>query len=247
MVFSSTSGKNGLIQQCESLCNLGDAGITGNSTLFAKFTAYINDAYGKTVSAILEVDKQWRWDDFNWSAPDAVNVATADLESGQRDYILPRATNSSDQSTLWKVYKVRLMNTDGTWYDLIPMSAYEDEIATSGKPEKYMLLANSIRLSGPPLTGSLTLSAGIQVWFQREFDRFTTSDTTQQPGIISSFHYLLPLEASATYLLPVNTNLANEYINLFRAGIEQMKKAYAQRNDDPNASKRMTPHVENNK
>lgn len=248
MVLNDTSGKDGLLQQCESLCNLGDGGITGNATLKAKFVSWLNNAYGKAVSAILTVDKQWRWDDFNWSSPDAVNVATANLVSGQRDYILPRATNSSDQSTLWKVYNVRLKNIDGTWYDLTPMSAYDDEIATSGKPKKYMLLANSIRLSGPALTGSIDLVAGIQVWFQREFKKFATSGTdSQQPGIISSFHYLLPIDASATYLLPINTNLANQYINLFLVGTEKMKTAYSQRNDDPNASKRMTPKVEDNR
>lgn len=247
MVYSDTSNKDGLLQDCESLCSLGDAGITGNATLKSKFTGWLNNSYGKVAMAILTVDKNWRWDDFNYgpSSNEAFPVATATLESGSRDYILPRATNSANQSTLWKVYKVRIKDIDGEWYDIVPLGTDDDETDNgSGVPTKYRLLANSIRLSDPPLTGKVTLTAGIQVWFQREFDKFTTSDTTQQPGFISAYHYLLPLEASANYLLPIDQSKAAGYLTLFNDGLEKLKQSYAQRNDDPKTTKRMTPKVE---
>lgn len=249
MTFNDTSTKNGLLQNCESLCNLGDTGITGNTVYLNKFTGWLNDSYGKVCMAILTVDKNWRWDDFNYGdvSNTDIPVATATLVTGQRDYILPRATNSSNQSTLWKVYKVRLKNTDGTWYDVIPLGTDEDEIADSGRPTHYRLLANSIRLSGPPLTNYLTLTAGIQVWFQREFDRFTTSDTTQQPGFISAYHYLLPLEASATFLLPNEPKQSANYLALFNDGLEKLKQSYAQRNDDPKTTKRMSSAIVDNR
>lgn len=245
MQFSSTSGKNGIIQNAESLSKLGDGGISGNTTLMAKFTGWVNDAYYKVARAILTVDKNWRWDDFNWTSPNAFPVATNTLVSGQRDYILPRATNASNQSTLWKVYKVRIKDLNGEWYDLVPLSGNEDETDNgSGIPKNYRLLANSIRLSDPPLTGKVTLPAGIQVWFQREFVKFTTSSTTEQPGFLSSYHHLLALDASATFLMPNDSALAANYIALFNAGLNELKDSYALRNDDPNTVKRMTPKAE---
>ncbi len=246
MQFNDITGKSGIIQNCESLCNLGDGGITNDATLLAKFTGYVNEALNKVVSAILNVDKNWRWDDSNWGSDDnqAIPVATCTLVSGQRSYILPRATNDSNYSTLWKVYRVRLLDTNGQWYDLTPLGADEDELEPIGRPTRYRLLRNTIRLSDIPGTGYVTLTEGMQVWFQREFVRFTTTDTTQQPGILSSFHYLLPLDAAASYLLPFDTNKANEYMVLFKNGLEDMKTAYGNRNDDAKTTRRMMPVVE---
>jgi hypothetical protein len=246
MQFSQTSSPyDGILQNCESLSNLGNTGITGNTILLGKFTGWVNDAYGKIARAVLTVDKQWRWDDSNWgsNSNQSKPVATATLETGVRDYVLPRATNSSDRSSLWKVYKVRIKDTNGEWYDLVPLGTDESESADEGRPTKYRLLNGTIRLSDIPATGYVTLTAGIQVWFQREFSRFTTSMTDTYPQIMSDFHYLFPLWASATFLKPTDRNLANTYLADFAQGIEDLKKAYAQRNDDPNTIKRMTPKV----
>ena len=246
MEFNNTAlTADALIQNCESLCKLGNGGISGNSILMAKFTGYLNQAQDKVALAILTVDKNWRFDDFNYTTPNAFPIATKTLTDGVRDYILPRATNDLSQSTLWKVYKVRLKDINGDWYDLIPLSADENEIEDSGKPTHYRLIAGSVRLSGPPSSTAVTLTAGIQVWFQRSPTRFTTAFTTQQPGFMSGYHFLLALDASATFLLPTDTKLAGGYITLYDKGLENLKNSYAQRNDDPKTTKRMVPFIEN--
>ena len=38
LVFSDTTNKNGLIQECEFWTNLGDGTISGDTTLLAQFT-----------------------------------------------------------------------------------------------------------------------------------------------------------------------------------------------------------------
>lgn len=247
--FNNTTTKQGIIQDCESLCKLGDGGISGNTILLAKFTGWVNDAWDKVAMKILTVDKNWRWDDFHYGAAYAANtgypIATTNLEDGVRDYVLPRATNSSDQSTLWKLYKVRLKDKNGNWYTLDPLGADDDEIAESGKPTKYRLIANSIRLSARPSSNDLTLTAGIQVWVQRAFVPFTNSDTTRCPGFVSAFHHLLAYDASAQFLLPNDSNLAASYITLFNGGLGDVEVHYAQRNDDSRTTKRMVPNVEN--
>ena len=149
---------------------------------------------------------------------------------------------------MWKVYKVRVKDLNGDWYDLEPLGSDKDEIDDgSGKPTKYRLLGNVVRLSAPPLTGKVTLTAGIQIWYQREFDKFTSADTTQNPGFMSSYHYLLAMDASATYLAPTDSKLSNKYLILFENGLEKLAKTYAQRNDDPKVVSRMTPKVEDTK
>ena len=244
MTFNDTSTQDGLLQSCESYCNLGPTGITGDTTLKAKFTSWINQAMDKIGSAVLTVDKNWRWDDT--ASYGNFSVATADLVDAQRDYVLPRATNSSDISTLWKVYKVRIKDNNGTWYDLTPLASDADEnnSDTQGRPTKYRLLGNSIRLSDIPDTGAVTFEEGIQVWFQRSPVKFVAGDTTKQPPFMTSFHYLLALDASANYLLPIDPNTASGYLTLFKQGLEELKTSYATRNDDPKTTKRITPYTE---
>ena len=249
MNFSNTTNKDGILQNCETLCNLGDGGITGNTTLKAKFAGWVNIALDDVATAILTVDKNWRWDDV--ASYGNFSVATCNLVSGQRDYVLPRATNASDISTLWKVYKVRIKDTNGNWFDIAPLASdvAENDSNSSGSPTHYRLLGNSIRLSDSP-NSSVTLTAGIQVWFQRSAVKFVatgTTDDTKQPAFINSHHKLLQLGASVWFLLPTNTALANEYIALFDSGLEKLKTSYATRNDDPQTTKRLVPQVEDNR
>lgn len=248
MYFSDTSGQDGYIQNCESLCNLGSAGISGDAILLKKFTSWGNQAMEKVGTAILTVDKNWRFDDT--ASYGTFAVATHDLLDGIRDYVLPRATNSSDISTLWKVYKVRIKDINGVWYDLKPLASDEDEnnSNTQGRPTRYRLLGNSIRLSDIPDTGSVTFEDGIQVWFQRAFVKFLSTDTTNKViPFISSFHYLLQLDASASYLMPIDPNKAVGYLNLFNQGLESLKTSFATRNDDPQTTKRLVAHTEDTK
>lgn len=245
MDFSNTTTKDGILQNCESLCGLGNAGITGNPILLLKFTGYTNQSLDRIATEILTVDKNWRWDDI--ASYGNYSVATTDLVDGQRDYVLPRATNSSDISTLWKMYKVRLKDSNGEWYDLKPLASDEAETSPEGRPTKYRLLGNSIRLSDIPDTNSLTLSGGIQVWFQRQYVKFVSTDTTKQPPIMSNYHHLIELYASHKYLLPKDTKLSGDYLTLFENGIEKLKTGYAMRNDDPQTTKRLTAKVENTK
>ena len=96
MTFNDTSTKDGVIQNCESFCKLGNATITGDTLLLDKFTGYTNQAMDKIATAILTIDKNWRFDDV--ASYGNFAVATADLVDGQREYVLPRATLTGDIS-----------------------------------------------------------------------------------------------------------------------------------------------------
>src|SRR5436190_2831944 len=89
LVFSDTSNKSGLIQDCETLLGFDDAAISGNTTLLKKFTVLLNLARRKAELLILaNRNPLWNWDDPNY--PDLPR-ATRDLVIGQRDYVLPTA------------------------------------------------------------------------------------------------------------------------------------------------------------
>lgn len=240
MQFSDTTNKNGIVQFTESLCKLGDGGITNDTVLFKTITAYINQAYAKVAMALLRVDKNFRWDDFNYTD---FAIATITLVDQQRDYTLPAAVVGGNASTLYRVNSVRIKDVSGLFYDLTPLPPNADEsqegAAYSGVPLQYRMIGNSVRLTPKPLTGAITLTNGMEIQFQRSFDEFTSADTTQQPGFMNSYHDLLALDAAAAYLLPFNADLAIQYIGLFNTRLELLQQDYT--NKDDNTKNQIVP------
>lgn len=229
MVFSDTTNKNGIVQLTERLCKLGDGGITNDTTLFLQFTGDINQAYKKVSTALLRVDKNWKWDDTNYTD---FPIATIDLVSSQRDYTLPASTSGGNASTLWKLNLVEIMDTAGVYHKIDLMPEGELETTDTGIPTQYKLIGNSIRLKVIPVTGSVTLTAGLRVTFQRSVIEYTTASTTVQPGFMDAYHDLLAYDASATYLMPINTQLAVNYTNIFENRLKLLQKDYSNKNDD---------------
>lgn len=228
MVFSNTTNKNGLIQFIESLCKIGDGGISNDTTLLKQVTGYVNQAYREVAMAMLTVDKYWKWDDYNYTD---FPIASIDLVSQQRDYALPPATVGGNASTLYRVNKVRVLSTTaGQYYtlDLLHPDSEEsdDTLAGSGIPQFYRLTGNSIRLTPKPLSGNVTLTGGLEVTFQRSIVDFIYTDTTDQAGFMDSYHDLLAYKAASMYLLPINTDLALSYNQIYENRIQMMQSDY---------------------
>ena len=175
MVFSDTTNKNRIVQLVERLTKLGDGGITNDTTLFKQVTGDINQAYKKVSTALLRVDKNWTWDDTNYTD---FPIATIDLVSSQRDYTLPASTSGGNASTLWKLNLVEIMDTAGVYHKIDLMPEGELETTDTGIPTQYKLIGNSIRLKVIPITGSVTLTAGLRITFQRSVIEYTTASTT---------------------------------------------------------------------
>lgn len=236
MVFSSTTDKNGLIQRIEQLTGLGDAGVSGNATLLKIVTGNVNNAYDKVVEAILKVDKNWKWDDFNYTN---FPRATETLVAGQKDYTLPAATAGGNASTLLRVNKICVLDTNSTanevelWPTNLAESELNDMYQTNGKPVYYKLIGNSVKMWPAPDAGvTVTLANGLVIYFQRTYDPFTSADTTQQPGFQATYHELLAYGAAATYLLPSNARLATSYLQLFNGGLEELQESRANQNQE---------------
>lgn len=233
MQFSDITNKNGAIQLCEDLCKLGDSGITSDTTLFKKFTNFINQGDKRVVSGLLTVDKNWRFDDSKYTD---FPIATIDLENDVRDYTLPPAVSGGNASTLYKINKVRVKDTSGLFYPLSLLDPQAQEtqegLTYNGIPTRYRLVGNSIRLDPKPLTGQVTLTGGLEITFQRASQVFTTSSTTEEFGYMDSYHDLPCYYASYMYLLPIDRQLALDYLNLFESWLKKLQYDWFHKNSD---------------
>ena len=77
---------------------------------------------------------------------------------------------------------------------------------TASTPIYYDKIANSLFLYPAPNYASTN---GLKVYFLREPDYFTSSDTTQEPGFPSTFHRILSLGAAYDYALAKGLPMLN--------------------------------------
>lgn len=234
MQFSDTTNKNGIIQNIESLCNLADGAITGNTTLFYKITAFVNNSYNKVAVALIQADKSWRWDDFNYTN---FPRGAATLVSGQHDYTLPAATVTGNASTLLGIHKIAVLDTQSQERVLKQTNKSEAVLnnmySSSGLPVVYKLVGNSIKMwPAPDNAVSVTLTDGLLVYFDRTPSHFTIASTTTEPGFPAAYHEILQLDASGQYLLSSNQKLAATYIGLGQKKLEELLDSFPHMNDD---------------
>lgn len=231
MVFSDTTNKNGLIQGCEDLCGFSDAGITGVAYNFARFTAYLNQAYGLVINWIFKVDGQWHFDDSNYTD---FPISTTTLVADQRDYTLP--------ATLLNIRQVEVLDIDGK-YRTLELLAENDERRKSdnqqedaGKPTHYYLQGNSVFIYPKTNSTFSTLTAGLRLTYDRYVDYFTVADTTQAPGFCNHLHQILYKLACLDYLNKNDMDRYNRTYNEIYAPVTglkaQLESYYQSRNGD---------------
>jgi len=197
MEFNSTTDKDGLIQDIETLLGMDDGHISGNATRLKQFTRMINIWYKRAVSWIWEATGTWEYDDSNKTT---LPIATTDLVDDQQDYELP--------SIAQKVDRVEVMDDSGDYQLLIPIDksqitdeALSEYYETNGMPVVYDLVGRSIILYPTPATADVTLVAGLKVYVSRDVDVFTSADTTKEPGFVDNFHTICSVGAALRYAI----------------------------------------------
>lgn len=194
MKYNDITNKNGLLQHCEMLTGLGDAGISGDTLLKARFTMLLNQKLHLVGSWIWQADRAWDYDDKNYSN---MPWATATLVNNQRDYVMPTA--------LLRIKKVEIMKSDGNYYDIkllrkgIKSFKYKTQQEDAGLPTHYYMQGNTLLLHPKINISLVTATAGIRVWLDRYADVFVVGDTDQEPGFAVIFHQILSLLASAEW------------------------------------------------
>lgn len=266
MQFSVTTGqKNGIIQTCELLLDLGDGGISGNTILLAQFTNLINnDAYDDVIAEILRNEGSWLWDDFKEGTsklPIATQNLTVTAGSEVSSYALPNGASASgsagsDASTFLRLITVRVKDAAGYFQNVLPIddNAYNQPLETiffnPGFPKWYKQVGTSITVYPAPLANMVTATNGLQITFQRDkVDFTTTGNDSQMPGFASIYHYLLALIASETWAaikgmkqLPFITQKKLRFMQNLGWGVANRNKDLPQR--ITSATSRRNPNYE---
>jgi len=215
MRFNDTTTRTGLIQDCETLLGMSAGDISGDTTLLKDFTRLINARYRQVNSWIWQASGSWEYDDSNYTD---LPVATTDIVDEQQDYELP--------STAQKIDRVEIKDTNGEWVTLkaIDKSMVQDALAefyeTPGIPKYYDLVGRSILLYPKPDTAQVGVDDALKVYFSRDIQEFSYTDTSTEPGFVSDYHRLLSLGAALDFAISRNMR---DRIPYLREQLEQLK------------------------
>ena len=187
MQFSDTTNYTGLIQDIDFLL-FGDGTTFNEAYSLYDRTRNINLAYDKITALLFRADPNFLWDDTtNSDYP----IATTALVSNQANYSLP------DSSLV--IHQVRVKDTNGDFTTLDPIQrreASDSDLNETGTPTSYYKIGKQIFLVPTPDYG---VSNGIEFYFQRGANHFTSTDTTETAGFASIFHEYLSISAALRY------------------------------------------------
>ena len=246
MVFSDTSTQQGIVQDIDFWIT-GRGDIASDCPLVDK-VRNSNRALDRICSLFIKSDNKWNWDDNNYTT--TLPIGTTDLVSGQRDYGITGLT-------FLTIQKILVKDQSGNYQEIKPVLLNSPEgqnIAKSdstdtGTPLYYLKVGSSFILGPEPDYDS---TKGIKVFYQRNIQYFTTSDTTAEPGFAPSFHRLVSLYAARDYCaangLTSRLQILDNEINKMEAGLvefysmrtEDKQDRITLRNEDYGASSGMT-------
>src|SRR3990167_6136779 len=209
----------------DDLCDSNDT-----SYPVAKKVLHANAALEELVAEAIQADGEWQFDDSNHSN---LPVGTIDLTASQADYSFNEEFLAIEQVLIKDVsgnFRV-LRPIDPREFKSIPVEEY---FAATGLPTHYDILGDTIILYPAPVAASVTLTAGLKVRFKRTVDLFTTTDTTQEPGIPSTHHIMLAYMASIPYCMAYKKDRVVLYENKVQSIKPSLVEMYARRQKDVN-------------
>lgn len=226
MVFSDTSTKQGLIQDCEQNIFGSYGDITNNVDRFYDFTARINRAYDKLATRVMAVDGRWQWDDTNQTD---FPIGSTALVAGQQDYTM--------DVEFMDVVKVITLDSAGNKTLLTPFDINDPlgrVVLTTNSPDgipiSYDKTGNSIKLYPTP---SYSKAAGLIVHYRRKPSYFSYTDTTNKSvGVPAIFHRYLSLEASLDYAITKQLAIKNDLAVRVKEMEETIDDFYQARSKD---------------
>lgn len=228
--YSDTSNKNGLLQKIEHYLGFSDGKITGNTTLKAVITSLLNAEYSQIISAIFESQDEWDWDDSNQTT---FPIATASMVANQRDYTLP---------ALLKIQRVDVTYNGTDWYKAQPISPGEIQVGMGDDSDldayfsktapRYDVRGNSTLIYPRASSDEVAAGAMVRIEFLRSQDFFTTSDSTQEPGIDEPFHEMLAVGTALRYAIPKRLASSKDLKVLYDEYEVRLRRWYGTKQED---------------
>ena len=205
-------------------------GITDTSQYpIVQFIRNANSWYRKASTWIRGASGTWEYDDSNWTT---LPVATTTLVADQQDYSL--------DVTVQEIERVEVLDASGNYQQLgqldqsqlrgVALSEFNE---TAGLPKYYDVRGYSLFLYPKPATGSVTMAAGLKLYYSRDINEFGVAATSTEPGFNGDYHRIISLGAAYDYCL---SNGIEERKSNLRGEIEQyrtdLEKQTAFRNRD---------------
>jgi len=195
MKFNDQTNYQGLVQDSNFLAGLS---ITDTSTYTLKDKTRNGNAwYRKINSWIWEAAGDWEYDDTNWTN---LPIATTDLVNNQQDYELP--------SVAQRVDRAEVLDSNGDYVIVrqidksqISSQAMSEFYETAGLPMYYDLVGRSLLLYPKPSSSNVTTTNGLKVYFGRDIDEFSVTDTATEPGFSRNYHRLVSLGMAYDYCI----------------------------------------------
>ena len=217
---------------------ISDIAAEARSLVDADTTSYtnadllrrLNLAYEEIAGFIIGVDGLWQWDDFRFTN---FPVGTTTLVASQNDY--------SFDITMLEILRAEVLDSAGIWQALTPIDisqidgAIDEFEKTDGLPRYYDKSGSSIILYPAPASGSVTLAAGLKVYFQRTASIFTSAELTTGtviPGFVSLYHVILAYMAALPYAESYKKDRVPAIINKIEQLRRGLKEHYSRREKD---------------
>jgi len=200
----------------------------------------VNQKYEEVVGKLIQADGRWQFDDSNYTD---LPVGTTDLVAGQQDY-------SFDVRFL-NIIEVEVKDAQGNWHKLTPIDieTHEGSISayqtTNGLPTEYDKKGESILLYPAPASGSVTLTAGLKVHYQRTASIFSSAEVTtgtKTPGFASPWHMILAYSAAIPYCMTYKKDRVVMYQNKVMEMEKELLAFYSDRNKDEPRRLSVTQH-----
>jgi hypothetical protein len=211
----------------DTLSLLGLLPTDTTSLPIAEFTRNANEALKLTNQVIWDASGEWEFDDSNYTT---LPTATTTLVASQRDYQIPSYTQ--------KIDRLEVLDVSGDWTVVTPFDkgmekdSLEELYSTTGLPEYYDIVGNSLNLYPSPDATTCTLTSGLRLYFSRNVDEFVVTDTTKEPGFVKDFHRMISLNAALNWAMPKGLSVISSLQNQITNMKENIKNFYGSRDRD---------------
>ena len=185
MQFNDNTNKQGLTQMIDSLCSSNSSTFT----IADKTRAINNYADMLFVEQVLTANTA-QPDDYNYSALPETTIA---FTVGQDTFAFP--------TDALFIERVEMPNKSGTGYTVLqPTDIRESQIAWTGRedgtPNFFDVAGRKFRTDR-----AFDYSGNLTVFYARDLEQFTASDTTKTPGLPRVLHQYLAYGAAIEYCI----------------------------------------------
>jgi len=198
----------------------------------------VNNAYEQVVGWLINADGKWQFDDTNYGD---FPIGTFTLVNSQSKY--------SFNDKFLQIMDVQVKDANGKYRLITPIDQKDfdqrdrlrlplrERFATDGYPLFYdKLSSDTLELHPAPDNGvTVTLDAGLRIYFKRTADIFTSAEVTtgtKVPGFDSTFHVILSYMAAVPFCM----SYKKDRVGLYQSEVLRLKteilEQYTKRSKD---------------